>query len=74
MKIGIVGLPFSGKSTLFNALTGSAVSTGAHSIGKAEAQHAVVKPAAGPLVPDIQAEKKRSRHHRISGPVRIERG
>lgn len=51
MKIGIVGLPFSGKSTLFNALTGSAVSTGAHSIGRAEAQHAVVK------VPDQRLER-----------------
>jgi ribosome-binding ATPase len=51
MKIGIVGLPFSGKSTLFNALTGSAVSTGAHAIGKTEAQHAVVK------VPDSRLDR-----------------
>ena len=51
MKIGIVGLPFSGKSTLFNALTGSAVSTASHAIGKVEAQHAVVK------VPDNRLDR-----------------
>ena len=42
MKIGIVGLPFSGKTTLFNALTGAAADPAA-SAGKREAQHAIVK-------------------------------
>jgi ribosome-binding ATPase len=51
MKIGIVGLPFSGKTTLFNALTGSAVSTSAYAMGKSEAQHSIVK------VPDERLDK-----------------
>jgi len=42
MKIGIVGLPLSGKTTLFNALTGSSVDTG-FSGAKEEAHHAEVK-------------------------------
>ncbi|MDZ7372283.1 MAG: redox-regulated ATPase YchF [candidate division KSB1 bacterium] len=41
MKIGIVGLGLSGKTTLFNALTGSQVETAAYS-GKAEAHRAIV--------------------------------
>src|SRR3990172_2373538 len=43
MKIGIVGLPLSGKTTLFNALTGSRVNTTAFLGGKNEAHHAVVQ-------------------------------
>ncbi|NOY58863.1 MAG: redox-regulated ATPase YchF [Calditrichaeota bacterium] len=42
MKIGIVGLPLSGKTTLFNALTGAQVDTAAFMGGKAEAHHAIV--------------------------------
>jgi GTP-binding protein YchF len=42
MKIGIVGLPVSGKTTLFNALTGSQVDTAAF-LGKTEAHHAIVQ-------------------------------
>ena len=36
MKIGIVGLPKSGKTTLFNLLTGSSVATSRFDTGKAE--------------------------------------
>ncbi len=50
MKIGIVGLPFSGKTTLFNALTGATADPAA-SAGKREAQHAIVK------VPDERLDK-----------------
>ncbi|MBN2355620.1 redox-regulated ATPase YchF [candidate division KSB1 bacterium] len=56
MKIGIVGFPFSGKTTLFNALTGAspiADSAG----GKKEAHHAMIK------VPDPRLD----RLHQILG-------
>jgi len=43
MKIGIVGLPLSGKTTLFNALTGSQVDTAAFMGGKQEAHQAVIQ-------------------------------
>ncbi|MBN1465930.1 redox-regulated ATPase YchF [candidate division KSB1 bacterium] len=49
MKIGIVGLSQSGKTTLFNALTGAQVDTAAYS-GKAEAHRAIVN------VPDQRVE------------------
>ncbi|MBN1479112.1 redox-regulated ATPase YchF [candidate division KSB1 bacterium] len=49
MKIGIVGLAQSGKTTLFNALTGSQVDTTAFS-GKVEAHRAIVH------VPDDRLE------------------
>ncbi len=50
MKIGIVGLAQSGKTTLFNALTGAQVDTTAFT-GKAEAHRAVVN------VPDERIER-----------------
>ncbi len=50
MKIGIVGLSLSGKTTLFNALTGAQVDTAAYA-GKAEAHRAVVN------VPDQRLEE-----------------
>jgi len=49
MKIGIVGLGQSGKTTLFNALTGAEIDTHAFS-GKAEAHRAIVN------VPDERIE------------------
>ena len=48
MKLGIVGLPFSGKTTMFNALTGAHGSTGGYS---SKANTAVVN------VPDRRAHK-----------------
>jgi ribosome-binding ATPase len=51
MKIGIVGLPQSGKTTLYNALTGQQVSTAAYSGGKEDAHHAVIR------VPDERLEQ-----------------
>lgn len=50
MKIGICGLPFSGKTTLFNALTGSMVDTSFAS-GKKEAHYAIIK------VPDERLDR-----------------
>lgn len=50
MKIGIVGLALSGKTTLFNALTGSEVDTTAFMGGKTEAHQAIV------YVPDDRLE------------------
>lgn len=49
MQIGIVGLPFSGKSTLFQTITKSHFDPAA--LGKAEAHHAVVK------VPDARLDE-----------------
>ena len=51
MKIGIVGLPGAGKTTIFNALTGSAADTSAYSGGSGEPNLAVVK------VPDSRLER-----------------
>lgn len=42
MELGMTGLPLSGKTTLFNALTGQAVATGGYTSPK-EAHRAVVK-------------------------------
>ena len=49
MQIGIVGLPFCGKSTLFQTITRTHISPSA--LAKSEAHHAVVK------VPDARLEK-----------------
>ena len=43
MRIGIVGLPQSGKTTLFNVLTKSATETGISVAGSRDASHCVVK-------------------------------
>lgn len=49
MQIGIVGLPFSGKSTLFQAITRTHLDTAA--LARTEAHHGVVK------VPDARLDK-----------------
>lgn len=49
MQIGIVGLPFSGKSTLFQTITRTHLD--AASLGRAETHHAIVK------VPDARLQK-----------------
>ncbi len=43
MKVGIVGLPFVGKTTVFNALTSASAKTGEFSLGVKEANRGVVK-------------------------------
>ena len=43
MQVGIVGLPFSGKTTIFNALTQARAKTGDFSAGEKEPNRAVVK-------------------------------
>lgn len=51
MQIGIVGLPFSGKSTLYQTITRMHLDP--HALGRAEAHHAIVKipdPRLGKLV------------------------
>jgi hypothetical protein len=50
VELGIIGLPQSGKTTIFNALTSSAVQTGVHT-GNGSVHVGVVK------VPDIRLEK-----------------
>ncbi len=54
MKIVIVGLPLSGKTTLFNALTGMQVDTAAFMGGKKEVHQAIV------AVPDERLERLNS--------------
>jgi GTP-binding protein YchF len=51
MKLGIIGLPLSGKTTIFNALTGSTLSTGVGGSGQFEVHTAVVN------VPDPRVDK-----------------
>jgi ribosome-binding ATPase YchF (GTP1/OBG family) len=43
MKIGIIGLPNSGKTTVFNALTRGTIETAAYSSGQIEPNMAMVK-------------------------------
>lgn len=50
MRLGIIGLPNSGKTTIFNALTGSDLETAAVSSGQFEVHTAVVN------VPDIRID------------------
>ncbi|MFH1406570.1 MAG: redox-regulated ATPase YchF [Candidatus Omnitrophota bacterium] len=51
MKIGIIGLPLSGKSTVFNVLAGANVETKSHAGGKAAFHIGTIK------VPDERLEK-----------------
>lgn len=51
MRLGIIGLPNSGKTTIFNALTGSSLETGAVSGGRFEVHTAVVN------VPDARVDR-----------------
>ena len=51
MQIGIVGIPFCGKSTLFQTITKTHIDPTA--LAKAEAHHAVVK------IPDIRLKYSR---------------
>lgn len=51
MQIGIIGLPNSGKTTIYNALTGSDTSTAAFSSGQVEVHTAVVE------VPDERVDR-----------------
>jgi ribosome-binding ATPase len=53
MRLGIIGLPNSGKTTIFNALTRSNIPTGAASSGQFEVHTAVVN------VPDERVDKLR---------------
>ena len=54
MKIGLVGLPKSGKTTLFNLLTGSSVATARYDTGRAELHTGVAR------VPDPRVDVLRS--------------
>src|SRR5512145_3095788 len=51
MRLGIIGLPNSGKTTIFNALTGQTLPTGAATSGQFEVHTAVVN------VPDPRVDK-----------------
>lgn len=51
MRLGIIGLPNSGKTTIFNALTGQNLPTGASTSGQFEVHTAVVN------VPDLRVDK-----------------
>src|SRR5262245_66212245 len=51
MKIGLIGLPKSGKTTLFNLLTGSKLATARYDGGRAELHTGVAR------VPDARGER-----------------
>ena len=51
MKIGLIGLPKSGKTTLFNLLTGSKVATARYDSGRAELHTGVAR------VPDARVDR-----------------
>lgn len=57
MKLGIVGLPNSGKTTIFNALTRSSLPTGAATSGQFEIHTAVVP------VPDPRVDRLRAMYN-----------
>ncbi len=57
MRLGIIGLPNSGKTTIFNALTGSTLPTGAGTSGQFEIHTAVVN------VPDLRVDKLSAMYH-----------
>lgn len=57
MKLGIIGLPNSGKTTIFNALTNSTLPTGAATSGQFEVHTAVVQ------VPDARVDKLKSMYN-----------
>ena len=67
MKIGIVGLPFVGKTTVFNALTSAQAKVGEFSLGIKEANRGVVK------VPDERVYKLASLYHpKKTTPAEVE--
>src|SRR2546427_12530005 len=51
MKIGLIGLAKTGKTTLFNLLTGSAVATARYDTGRAELHTGVAR------VPDVRVDR-----------------
>src|SRR5919108_3359056 len=51
MKIGLIGLPKSGKTTLFNLLTGQSIATSRYDIGRAELHTGVAR------VPDERVDR-----------------
>jgi len=57
MQLGIIGLPVAGKTTIFNALTGSALPTGALAGGRVEVHTAVVD------VPDARVDALSRLYH-----------
>jgi hypothetical protein len=57
MKLGIIGLPNSGKTTIFNALTRSALPTGAATSGQFEVHTAVVQ------VPDARVDRLKAMYN-----------
>lgn len=57
MKLGIIGLPNSGKTTLFNALTRSSLPTGAATSGMFEVHTAVVQ------VPDVRVDRLKAMYN-----------
>ena len=68
MKLGIVGLPNVGKSTLFNAIT----SAGAEA---ANYPFCTIEPNVGMVtVPDARLDWLREVHHRRSGQRRVQGG
>jgi GTP-binding protein YchF len=54
MKIGLIGLPKSGKTTLFNLLTGASVATSRYDAGRAELHTGVAR------VPDERVDRLRA--------------
>jgi len=51
MKIGLIGLPKSGKTTLFNLLTGASIATSRYDAGRAELHTGVAR------VPDARVDR-----------------